>query len=69
VADNTRKIDIECLRYNPETDAAPRYQTYNVPFTDDMSVLQGLQYIKDELTAASPSAGLAGWRYVVAAAA
>jgi fumarate reductase iron-sulfur subunit len=24
-------------------------QVYNVPFTDDMSVLQGLQYIKDEL--------------------
>src|SRR5215471_19023724 len=49
MAEPTKTIDIECLRYNPETDAAPRYQTYNVPFTDDMSVLQGLQYIKDEL--------------------
>ncbi|HXM80711.1 MAG TPA: succinate dehydrogenase/fumarate reductase iron-sulfur subunit [Burkholderiales bacterium] len=46
----TRKtISIECLRYHPGTDAAPRYQNYEVPFTDDMSVLQGLQYIKDHL--------------------
>jgi len=45
----SRTIQIECLRYHPETDAAPRYQSYAVPFTDDMSVLQGLQYIKDQL--------------------
>ncbi|MGH8519032.1 MAG: succinate dehydrogenase/fumarate reductase iron-sulfur subunit [Panacagrimonas sp.] len=45
----SKTIQIECLRYHPETDAAPRYQTYAVPFTDDMSVLQGLQYIKDQL--------------------
>ena len=46
----TRKtIAIECLRYNPETDSEPRYQTYQVPFNDEMSVLEGLQYIKDHL--------------------
>jgi fumarate reductase iron-sulfur subunit len=45
----TRTITIECLRYNPETDSEPRYESYDVPFTDDMSVLQGLQYIKDNL--------------------
>ena len=44
-----RSIAIECLRYHPETDRAPRLQSYDVPFTDDMSVLQGLQYIKDQL--------------------
>ncbi|HYL90889.1 MAG TPA: succinate dehydrogenase/fumarate reductase iron-sulfur subunit [Burkholderiales bacterium] len=44
-----RSIVLECLRYDPETDAAPRWQNYDVPFTDDMSVLQGLQYIKDHL--------------------
>jgi fumarate reductase iron-sulfur subunit len=44
-----RTIRIECLRYHPETDAEPHLQTYEVPFTDDMSVLQGLQYIKDHL--------------------
>ncbi len=44
-----RTIAIECLRYNPETEAEPRWQSYEVPFTDDMSVLQGLQHIKDHL--------------------
>jgi fumarate reductase iron-sulfur subunit len=45
----TRTIEIECLRYTPETDREPRLQIYRVPFSDDMSVLQGLQYIKDHL--------------------
>jgi fumarate reductase iron-sulfur subunit len=44
-----KRLSIECLRYHPEADSAPRYQTYEVPFSDDMSVLQGLQYIKDRL--------------------
>ena len=44
-----KTIAIECLRYDPQTDEAPRYQTYEVPFTDEMSVLEGLQYIKDHL--------------------
>jgi succinate dehydrogenase iron-sulfur subunit len=44
-----RTIAIDCLRYDPERDATPRMQRYDVPFTDDMSVLQGLQYIKDHL--------------------
>jgi fumarate reductase iron-sulfur subunit len=45
----TRTIEIEVFRYNPECDREPHYQTFPVPFTDDMSVLQGLQYIKDHL--------------------
>jgi fumarate reductase iron-sulfur subunit len=44
-----RTITIECLRYHPQTDTEPHLQTYQVPFRDDMSVLQGLQYIKDHL--------------------
>ena len=46
---STREITIEVLRYRPETDTEPVLQEFIVPFTDDMSVLQGLQYIKDEL--------------------
>jgi len=46
---NTREISIECLRYDPQVDQAPRTQTWTIPFTDDMSVLQGLQYVKDHL--------------------
>ena len=45
----TRIIEIEVLRYRPEQDAEPVKETFQVPFTNDMSVLQGLQYIKDEL--------------------
>ncbi len=44
-----RTISIECLRYNPQSDERPRLQAYEVPFNDDMSVLEGLQYIKDRL--------------------
>src|SRR4051812_15643364 len=42
-------IEIEVLRYRPAEDAEPVIQTYFVPFSDDMSVLEGLQYIKDHL--------------------
>lgn len=42
-------IQFEVLRYRPERDAEPVWQSYEVPFTHDMSVLQGLQYIKDNL--------------------
>ncbi len=45
----SRVIAMEVLRYRPEQDTEPFFQQFDVPFTDDMSVLQGLQYIKDEL--------------------
>jgi fumarate reductase iron-sulfur subunit len=44
-----RTIEIEVLRYHPQRMQAPAWQRYTVPYTHDMSVLQGLQYIKDEL--------------------
>ena len=46
---DTRTIEIEVLRYDPEKDAEPHFQSYQVPFSDDTSVLQGLLYIKDHL--------------------
>jgi len=49
MADKRRIIEMEVMRYRPEQDDEPFFQTYAVPFSDDMSVLQGLQYIKDEL--------------------
>jgi len=49
MADTTRTIEMEVLRYRPEQDTEPYYQTFSVPFADDWSVLQGLQYIKDDL--------------------
>jgi fumarate reductase iron-sulfur subunit len=47
--DTPRTIILECQRFNPETDSEPHLQSYTVPFTDDMTVLQGLQFIKDHL--------------------
>ncbi len=44
-----QRIEIQVLRFRPEEEDRPVWQSYDVPFTDDMSVLQGLQYIKDEL--------------------
>src|SRR6478735_7244254 len=44
-----RRIEIQVLRFRPEQEDKPVWQSYEVPYTDDMSVLQGLQYIKDEL--------------------
>ena len=46
---DTQTIEIEVLRYNPEKDHEPHFETFKVPFTHDTSVLQGLQYIKDHL--------------------
>ena len=44
----TKTIQIEVLRYRPEQDSEPVWQSYTVPYTDDRSVLQGLQQIKDD---------------------
>ena len=49
MADAEKIIEIQVLRYRPEQDKEPVLQSFKVPFTDDMSVLQGLQYIKDFL--------------------
>jgi fumarate reductase iron-sulfur subunit len=49
VATLPRTIEIQVLRYRPEQEATPVWQSYTVPYTDDMSVLQGLQHIKDEI--------------------
>lgn len=49
MAEREKVIEMEVLRYRPEQDREPFWQSYNVPFTDDMSVLQGLQFIKDDL--------------------
>jgi fumarate reductase iron-sulfur subunit len=49
MAEAPRMVEIQVLRYRPEQEEKPVWQSYQVPFTEDMSVLQGLQYIKDEL--------------------
>ena len=52
---------IRVLRYRPASDAEPSFGSFEVPYTDDMSVLQALQTIKDTLDGSSASAGRAAW--------
>jgi fumarate reductase iron-sulfur subunit len=44
-----RFVELEILRYDPEQDETPRFQTYKVPYQDDWVVLDAINYIKDEL--------------------
>jgi fumarate reductase iron-sulfur subunit len=44
-----RIVEVQVLRYRPEQDDKPVWQSYAVPYSEDMSVLQALQFIKDEL--------------------
>ena len=41
-------VEFQLLRYRPEQDDAPVWQSFAVPYSEDMSVLQALQQIKDE---------------------
>src|SRR5437667_7464197 len=42
-------IALDVIRYRPERDEEPSFQTYEVPFRDDWVVLDALNYIKDRL--------------------
>jgi len=44
-----KTVEFEVLRYRPEQESAPVWQRFTVPYTDDMSVLQALQTIKDDI--------------------
>ena len=44
-------ITLEVLRYHPETDSEPHFQSYTVPYRDDWVVLDALNHIKDNLDA------------------
>jgi len=44
-----RRITLEVLRYNPETDAAPRFQSYELACLDEWVLLDALNYVKDNL--------------------
>jgi fumarate reductase iron-sulfur subunit len=42
-------VELEVLRWRPGRDEAPAWQRYTVPYTTEMSVLQALQHVKDEI--------------------
>jgi fumarate reductase iron-sulfur subunit len=45
----TNHITLEVTRYRPEREAEPTVQAYDVPLRQEWTVLDGLNYIKDEL--------------------
>jgi fumarate reductase iron-sulfur subunit len=47
----TQEVVFRVRRYRPSQGSAPTYQEYRIPFTDDMVVLDGLNYIKDHVDA------------------
>ena len=42
-------IELEVLRYRPEADKDPVFQTYTAPYFDDWVVLDALNHIKDNI--------------------
>ncbi len=42
-------ITLEVMRYRPEQETEPSFQSYEVPFHEDWVVLDALNYIKDRL--------------------
>lgn len=44
-----RTITFEIMRYNPESDDAPWFQSYDVPCEEEWVVLDAINYIKDYL--------------------
>ena len=45
-----KRITLRATRYDPDKDAAPRLQSYDIPFSDEsMVVLDALNYIKSHV--------------------
>jgi fumarate reductase iron-sulfur subunit len=44
-----RELTLEIMRYDPEQDDAPRFQSYAVPCEEDWAILDAINYVKDNL--------------------
>ena len=45
--DSTKVFSV--MRYSPETDSEPHFESYNVPFQHETSIRDGLNYIRDNI--------------------
>ncbi len=45
----TRNLELEIMRYDPEKDKAPWFQSYTVPCLEDWVILDAINYVKDNL--------------------
>lgn len=48
-SDNLRILEVEILRYDPDIDEAPYYQSYKVPCQEEWVILDAVNYIKDNI--------------------
>ncbi len=44
-----REIQLEVLRYSPETDSEPRFEIFQVPCQEDWVVLDAINHVKDHM--------------------
>lgn len=44
-----RTLTLEIMRYDPETDSEPHFQSFQVPCEEDWVVLDAVNYVKDNL--------------------
>ena len=46
---NARTIELEVMRYDPEKDEEPWFQSYSVPCQEDWAILDALNYVKENI--------------------
>jgi fumarate reductase iron-sulfur subunit len=44
-----RQLELEVLRYDPEQDTEPRFQSYSVPCEEDWAILDALNFVKENI--------------------
>ncbi len=44
-----QQVELEILRYDPESDTAPRFENFIVPYHEDWVLLDAINHIKDEM--------------------
>lgn len=49
MAEQDKKITVECFRFDPERDTKPSLQKYEIPYIKDSSVLNVLEYIYEHV--------------------
>ena len=42
-------VSLKIFRYDPETDQAPTYKTYEVPWSEGLLLLPAIKYVRDHL--------------------
>ena len=48
-SENIKTVEFKVFRYNPEVDKNPQMETFIVPYTKGLTVLDGLLWIKENL--------------------